>query len=305
MPPKKVQNLRNKIAERTLELGIIPVWDNRGHHYKFPDSPEYRSVTSKLQVVKDEGLRNWYMNRACEYITENLESIDTDNPEAWEAFIKAAKQYPVTVFQTAGDIGTTVHDWREVWIKEWMRTGSQPLVTYPDDPRPEVKASVAGYVKAINDLRAEPVACELSLADRKLKVGGMLDDMWMVPFEEKIPSEWPTTGVKTYDDLVASGYKVKTRWELWLVDLKTSNIGNKNSYYMQVAAYWYMFRKLYPGIKIDKLFILNTSKEIFGDYDMIPLLHPERYFQMAKSAFKLSDDIFELEQLKKPVVASI
>jgi hypothetical protein len=65
-----------------------------------------------------------------------------------------------------------------------------------------------------------------------------------------------------------------------------------------------MFKKLYK-IKIDKVFILHTSKTRFGEYNLIPLKHPQRYFQMAKAAYKLYDDLEELEQLKQPEIAKI
>jgi hypothetical protein len=65
-----------------------------------------------------------------------------------------------------------------------------------------------------------------------------------------------------------------------------------------------MFRKLYK-IKIDRVFILHTSKEIFGKYELIELKHIKRYLQMAKNALKLYDDIQELEQLKRPEIVRI
>lgn len=278
---RTVSSLRAKIKRKTIELGIIPVWDDRGHHYKFPDSEEYESVTSKLQIVKDPGLMNWKMNKACDFILQNLFNQDFTNPEA---LIAAAKQVPTQEFEGAGDIGKAVHAWREIWFENWIRTGNseidpglmstkldQLIENVPWEP---FKAATQGIINAVKDLKAVPLACELSLADRELKVGGMLDDIWWV------------------------------NGETWLIDLKTSNIGNKNSYYMQVAAYWYMFRKLYR-LKVDKLFILHVSKTKFGEYELIELKHPKRYWEMAKSAFKLSDDLAELEELKKPEIIKI
>lgn len=270
---RKVSALRQRIYQRTLALGIIPVYDERGHHYKFPDSTEYRSVTSKLQVIKDEGLMNWKMNRALGHIrkywlpNQPLQQLEIDT------IITDARNVPQQEFQGAGDIGSTVHNWREKWFGPWI---SRFLTVPPpiQDTRPAVLSAIQGIRQAVQDHKVQPLACELALADRTLQVGGMLDDLWFVG------------------------------GQIWLVDLKTSNIGNKNSYYMQVAAYWYMFRKLYK-IKVDRLFILHVSKEVHGKYDLIELKHPNEYWQMAKTAFKLSDDLLYLEELKIPVINKI
>ena len=73
---------------------------------------------------------------------------------------------------------------------------------------------------------------------------------------------------------------------------------------MQVATYWHMFKRLYR-IKIDRVFILHVSKTKYGEYKLIELKNPRRYLQMAKSAYKLYDDIKELEAMKKPEVVEV
>lgn len=295
---KKIQNLRNKIAARTAELNIRPDHDNTGHYYLMGDQ-RYPSVTKKLGLIKDEGLMNWKMNRALEYMENDL---STNHKEEYVSeinileLIQQAKLAPQLEFEGAGDIGSTTHGWREEWFQRWITENwIIPEIPYPtQDPRPEVKAGCEGIKRAIADLKAQPLACELRLADAILQLGGSLDDIWAVPVDSKIPD----------NSLGEGGFKIKRKWEIWLVDLKTSNIGNKNSYYMQVATYWHMFTKLYK-IKIDKLFILHTSKTRFGEYELIPLKHPKRYWQMAKNVYRLYDDMQELEQLKKPEIARI
>ena len=300
----RIANLRAKIKARSNELNIQTAHNSTGHWYRFQDQL-YPSVTKKLSILKDMGLMNWKMNRSLDYVANQIKYDANKNPKYWleietfADFLELAKQVPVKDFESAGDIGTAVHKWREEWMRELIETNisSQNLIKLHgplDDSRPEVIASCAAITKCIEDLKAQPLACELFLADPKLKLGGTLDDLWAVPIDTKVPDS----------SLGEGGYKLKRKWEVWLIDLKTSNIGNKNSYYMQVATYWKMFKTLYK-IKIDKVFILHTSKTKFGEYDLIPLKHPKRYFQMAKAAYKLYDDLEELEELKRPEIAHV
>lgn len=300
MTPKKILKLREKIATRTFELGIIPVFDERGHHYKQGfDGEEYRSITTKLQTVKDPGLMHWYQNRSLEYIQTKLPEGFVMAPGKIIPYIEEAKKAPVNEFQGAGNIGTAVHSTREAWFRNWIETGDSDIlkVEFPNvdnllgSPY-AVNSHIASFEaikRCITNLKAEPLACELPLIDHKVRVGGTGDDIWAVPIETK---------TEHYDPQMGKYIKIKIRWEIWFVDLKTSNIGNKDSYMLQVASYVHMFEKLYK-IKVDKVFILHTDKERFGDYELIPVKEPKRLWEIAKVAFKLSDMLEEVKGIKK------
>lgn len=317
MTPRKIQNLREKIAKRRAELGIIPIFDDRGHHYKFPDSEEYKSVTYKLRNVKDEGLMNWRRDRALEEIERQFQPYYAEPFEEYRmpkihfpAMLEAAREAPVKEFEGAGNIGTATHAWREAWFNYWILTGDSDIANVPRFPNVDSYlankyavnswlASTEAIKRAIFDLKAQPLACELPLADRDTKTGGTGDDIWAVPIEERIPYM-----PDPLDGPLSGGWKIKTKWENWFVDLKTSNIGNKDSYMLQVATYVHMFEKLYK-IKIDKVFILHTSKEKFGQYELIPVKDHKRLWQIAKVAFKLSDMLEEVKEIKKLKGAAI
>lgn len=245
---RRVDNLRKKIKARAQELNIQFESRPNGHWYGF-GKPIYKSVTQKLSIIKDEGLMNWKMNRALEvmedYLLKNTlkpyfvirtENIPTEIIKPGQ-IIEQAKLAPQQEFEGAGDIGKAVHNWREKWFRDWMSDEDLYRTNFPAcaDPRPQVKASCEAIKRCITDLKAEPIACELRLADDKLEIGGTMDDLWAVPKDNK--------------------------WEIYLIDLKTSNQAwGKDSYFFQVVLYWAMFRKLYK-IKIDKIFILHTSKK--------------------------------------------
>lgn len=298
----RIQRLRDKIKARTKELGIEPDHDDTGHWYKF-NGVRYPSVTGKLAIIKDEGLMNWKMNRALEYVLKNYQDL---RPETIEKHIQDAKLAPVQEFTEAGDIGTAVHAWREGWFNTWIDrelTDDMEFEHSPEDIRPEVISACAAIVKCIKTLRAQPLACELYLADEKLGIGGTMDDLWAVPVNKTVIYP-PATDENDRKGIYGNPNTLRGGWETWLIDLKTSNIGTKNSYYMQTALYWHLFKKLYK-IKVDKVFILHVSKKIHGEYKLIEVKHPKRYLAMAKNVIKLHDDLEEIKELKKPEITKI
>lgn len=241
---------------------------------------------------------NWKMNRALEYVKSNWMWDKRPTIEAeLDDIITQAKLAPQQEFEGAGDIGKTVHKWREEWMQAWF-TGNPQLLPPINDDRPEVTASCKAIENCITKLQAQPLAVELYLADDELKLGGTLDDIWAVPVDTK--EQFTNPG-----NPLDGGYNIKRKWEVWLIDLKTSNQAwGKDTYFFQVALYWAIFKKLYK-IKIDKLYILHTSKTHFGEYELIPLLYPKRYLQMAKNVLRLYDDLQELKKIKRPEIAKI
>jgi hypothetical protein len=245
---------------------------------------------------------NWKMNRAVDFFSDFLKKLTAEGFATLNIgeLAEQSKEAPVKEFEGAGNIGTAVHSWREAWFNYWILTGDNNIANVPQLPNVDKLlgsrfainswlASTEAIKRCIADLQAQPLACELPLADRQTETGGMGDDIWAVPIFQKEATGTPEMG---------QGYKVKVKWEYWFVDLKTSNIGNKDSYMLQVATYVHMFEKLYK-IKIHKVFILHTSKERFGDYELIPVKEPKRLWQIAKVAFKLSDMLSEVKEIKK------
>lgn len=269
----KIQRLRNKIQTRTVELNIGFESRPDGHWYGF-GKPIWPGVTTKLQILKDQGLANWKMKRALEYVNERIVQNVQYSESDISQIIQGAKLAPQQEFEGAGDIGTAVHAWRELWMRNWIMAGKDISTPPIKDIRPAVKSAAWGFYNCLRAIKAEPLACELWLADEKLQLGGTLDDLWRVNNQN------------------------------YLIDLKTSNIGNKNSYYLQVATYWKMFRRLYR-IKIDKIFILHVSKTHHGEYKLIELKDIEKYYKMAEHTFKLYDDLQKLKELKKPDIIKI
>src|SRR3990167_6243518 len=79
-----------------------------------------------------------------------------------------------------------------------------------------------------------PIATELYVYSDKYNIAGTLDDVGMMPDKNG-------------------------KMQLVLMDLKTSN-QFKDSYFLQVTLYWYMFKKL-TGLIPKRNFILKLNKE--------------------------------------------
>lgn len=279
---QRVAKLRSYIKEREAELNIQPDHDESGHYYKDSSSPRYPSVTAKLQILKDPALANWKMNRALWYVENELakwqlNSITTELDIT--AIIEGAKELPTTEFTNAGNIGSQVHAWREEKFKYIIEHGVPVATAMFGTPfsssDPAVIAGCRGIQAFIQDTGYIPLACELALVDHELKLGGMVDDIGILPGK---------------------------RNRLVVIDLKTSNIGDKTSYYYQVALYFYMFWKLYK-IKPQGAYILHVSKEN-GGFKLIELPDIPQLIREAKYILKVNDaiDRVNASKVKEPIV---
>src|SRR3990167_8098709 len=95
---------------------VVPKHDERGHWYEVPSLARVLpSVTTCLQVVKDDSIRNWRLNRAVDYVFAN-HSLFT--PENIMEHLESMKRVSVDLLEDAGDIGTAIHSLREQFFKK-------------------------------------------------------------------------------------------------------------------------------------------------------------------------------------------
>lgn len=294
---RQIAKLRAKIKARTAELNIKPLHDEKGHWYEY-QGQKYPSVTNRIGILKDPSLMNWKMNRALEVVdaaltaykieaddpteTEEefkvrearLESIVKGNPifhlGEIEQIIQDAKLAPQLEFEGAGDVGSQVHRWREAMFTEMINGKNHDEINIPVMDSLPVVSAIRAIDKFLKESGYIPLACELYLADHFLKLGGTLDDIGLI------------------------------KGNLVLIDLKTSNIAEKDSYYAQVCLYLHMFRKLYK-MRPKGVYILHVSKEN-GFYDLIPLherVDINKTIRWAKKVVEVSQGLDELREAKK------
>lgn len=310
--------IRARIAEVLPEGKVIPRHNQFGHFYEVRDAhqvgepledslgnpnilgPVYPSVTGKLQILKDEGISDYKMNRALDYLFANFSKLTEDN---LMEHIDAASKVSGGILMDAGDIGTRCHDYREAVFRSWIETGVRPEDFTTFIPPEDVDVRATSAMRALQKFCIKegyvPVACELLMYSHKLKTAGTLDDIGLM---EKViregradcPHPGQLTTAKGVIRCVACDRK--TELKLVLMDLKTSN-QFKNHYFFQVALYYWMFVQL-TGIRPEICFILKVSKED-GTYKIEDLKKPARIATYALHLLKTDEGVEFIKGLRK------
>lgn len=268
------KTLRQEILSKLPEGTVKAEHTERHHFYRIvPKDVVYPSVTGKLQLIKDEGLMNYKMNRAIEYIAANRGRMAKDEGEAMAVFDEASKESE-RLLKDAGDIGTLIHDAREAYFKAWIETGVRP-----PDARAFIPAGcvdrravsgMRGIEKFCTEWKYEPVVSELYVYSERWQTAGALDDIGLID-----------TGAGK---------------EIVLLDLKTSN-RFKSTYFFQISMYFHMFETL-TGITPQRVLILKSSKEN-GGYQIEELTHLPKLVEYVEHMLKMNEAIDFIEGLRK------
>ena len=104
------------------------------------------------------------------------------------------------------------------------------------------------------------------------------------------------------NEIRCSRCNYKAKKTLALIDLKSSN-QMKEHYFLQVAMYYEMFRKL-TGIKIDRFHILKVSKTD-GTYFLQEIRDMGMVIECAKHELKLSDGMDKIREMMKKTAFKI
>lgn len=270
--------IKKKISVAIPEGRVVTAHTERGHFYKIvdndhPDGITYPSVTGKLQVLKDEGLINYKMNRVIDFVFANWKQFTDENIMK---FLDDASNVPADILKDAGDIGTIIHDAREAFFKEWIRRDQHPVVEVkeflpPDCVDIRAISALRALDKFIKDYDYVPIVTELLVYDHKLKVGGMLDDLGLMTDEQ---------GNRKFV----------------LMDIKSSN-QFKDHYFFQVALYYYMFYRL-TELRPQRCFILKLSKTD-GTYKIEDLYRPSTLASYARSMVRTNNGLDYIRSLRK------
>lgn len=301
-----IADIRKKINEAIPEGRVVTDHDEKGHFYIIDDispSPRYPSVTAKLQILKDESLINYKMNRAVEYVFRHWKKFTDDNILE---HIDRAERVATEILFDAGDIGTDIHDYREAYFKDWIKTGRRPedILSYIPSEKEDIRAKSAlrALDKFITQHRYTPIVSELYVYSHKLKTAGTLDDLGLM--------YWPVRN--RYGDrnclhpnsiISVDGKKMRCMEcefkgirRFVLMDVKTSN-QLKDHFFFQVALYYWMFKEL-TGLRPEIAFILKLSKED-GQYKMENLRQPSKLASYARSMVRTKNGIEFIREIRK------
>ncbi len=297
--------LRERILAALPEGFVVAEHNENGHFYRVNDDKEgrplYPSVTGKLQLLKDEGIQNFKMNRALEYVFANFSKF---TPENIMEHLEAAERMPADIFQDAGDIGTTIHDIRERIFSAWIETGVRPadFQSFIREEERDVRATsaIAALEKFCIERHYLPVVTELKVYSHEWKTGGTLDDLGLMRVEQRkgAPdcdhSEMVISPKQNVDWCMKCDGK--WRWTFVLLDLKSSN-RFKDHYFFQVGMYYAMLKKI-TGVKPERAFILKVSKED-RTYKLEDLKKPARIARYVTSILKLNEGVELIKELRK------
>lgn len=298
-----------EVIRKALPPGkVVPRHTDKKHFYQVIEvplddkqNPIYPSVTGKLQIIKDEGLINYKMNRALDYIFANFGQINGDN---LMEHLDIASRVSEGILLDAGDVGTRIHDIRESIFKTWMDTGNKPsdFLSFipPHDVDVRVTSAIRALQKFVEDRDYIPLACELLVYSHDLKVAGTLDDLGLV---RTILSKGSITCkhedlflcTKGKKSCLKCGYQLSEH-RFALMDIKTSN-QFKDHYFFQVALYAWMFYKL-TGLKPETCFITKLSKED-GSYKIEDLKKPYTLAAYARYMLKTNEGIEFIKSLRQ------
>lgn len=271
---RKVRKLRERIRARTKELNILPDHDENSHYY-ISDGMRYPSVSKRLELLKDASLANWKVNRVVDQILREygtLRAICADGDAiVLQEFLERCKLAPQIEFKNAGSIGTQIHNWREQRFTAIINNHTETQL--PTNTLPEIVSGCRAVNKFLQETHYIPLATEIPLIDHEIETGGSGDDIGIL------------------------------NGEVTFLDLKSSNIGNKNSYFYQVALYVYMFEKLYK-IKTTSHKILHVSKTD-GTYNIINIPDIRKRIKEAKQIVKVDQFLDKLKEEKKPKLITI
>lgn len=260
---------------------LFPIINGNDSIVGYSNGDFYPSVTKKLEVIPHPGLLKWHVNKVVNDIQLHWMPDQSYNEDEIEKILADAKQVPINEFEGAGTLGSQVHNMRADYFTEWIRTGVRPVgisVSSTTDLR--VVSCWRALQKFLDDTGYIPVRTEMLVYDDKLKLGGTLDDIGIIP---------EVVNGKQFNNLV-------------LMDLKTSN-QLKNSYHYQVALYYHMASKLFR-MRPKQAFILKLSKED-GTYEIEYLKDIPQLIKEAKLLLKVGDSLDRVTEARKKDIITI
>lgn len=221
-PKKEIVMLYND----TVRLEFSP----SGHRYKiFVKGVEQygtKGVTTVIGIIDKPGLLQWASNMANETWVQGLKGQVPD-----EVLIaRLSKEAPVAWRvrrDSAGTLGTLIHEWIETYIKAKI-AGTE----VPDSPiNPIIQNSILKFLKWERENVYKFLASEIKLYSLKHNITGTSDFLYL--------SKLGKTG---------------------LGDIKTSNDIYK-TFFVQISGYKYMIEEEDPRVKIDEMTIVRVGKD--------------------------------------------
>lgn len=257
------ENIKKKIPQDYLKLRTV---QGGGHIYHAPvHGVDLLSVTTKLKVISNPFFDSWRMNKALEYISDNI-----DKKLSVEKLIEEARQHPQKLFEGAAAFGSKVHDLADEYFSYWIENDKPMkniLDLIPKEKDYRVWSALRSLEKWVQDNNYEPLGSELQVWSIKHQIAGTLDNIGLVDKKHFV-----------------------------MIDLKTSN-AFQDTYWFQVVSYGKMFEELtsqriydYHILKLDKSQGIPQTEQI-EDVDKL--------FEEVLNIFSCYDAVHRVNKARK------
>lgn len=205
-----------KLYKGTVEL----VFDSAKHRYTV-EGKVVDGVTSVLRVIDKPALLYWGVNKAAEYIQNNLPVGKPIDEIEKQKLINGCKSAHRQAKEDAGDLGTILHDLIEKYAKG---------LPYKEPINDILKRSFNSFREWVADRKIIFKSSERKIYSRKYGYAGTLDL------------------TANYGD------------ENVIIDIKTSS-GIWPEQWLQLAAYRQALREEFPKLKISRAAIVRCGKD--------------------------------------------
>ncbi len=281
MKTYEATQLRAELARAFPQGSVEPAHTGRGHFYRVPGKESSAPSVTTIQSIESKGyLKQWAVNKAVEYIDNNIARLCSGDLDILEEARKAHERE----LDFAGSVGTTAHDAAEKYAKHWIETGEKKESAtefLAEGSLPEEVAGTRSFDKFIKEHDLIPIASEVRVWYAKGKdiYAGTVDAIYLLGEVYK-DREGSTSCSHDYEPqkgnkhwCVNCGRTIV--WKLVEVDYKTSNtVAGKNSYAEQVEAYARAIEQK-TGWKFDDLWILQLNKQR-ARYDLFKVNNRKR-----------------------------
>jgi len=209
----------NKQESSVLYGGKVHLDFDPVKHRYYINGKVASGVTTALSIIDKSYLKHWAVNKAVEYVKENLEpGVALDELEI-QKLLKGAKDAHTNFTGAAADMGTYIHNWIEDFV----------LGKNPDLPtNPRLKDVIHEFLQWWKTKDIEVLKAERMLCSPKYMLAGT-------------------------PDLIC-----KVDGKLTIMDWKTGS-GIYPEQFLQLAAYALMLEEEYPEQKVEQLYIVNAS----------------------------------------------
>lgn len=307
-----IYTLRQEIETAIPPSSIVPRHDTEGHKYEvtfLPGSPVFGSATTKGGILDKSYLKAWAVRKAIEHVRDNWVRAQTET----EFVLDEAENMHKDILQDAGGVGHRTHEIIEMYLNDWIINRQQPptILDYCGAEDIRVISGVRAAERFCRERHILPIYSELLVASKKYEVAGTLDFLAFEGKELNSPvgkdscqhDFWATSNGKKHE-CIKCGLKIK--YQLVLVDWKSSNSIDHSEYMMQTSVYRQCLTEL-TGLKPKNIIIVQLNKTN-GDYNFLEVGDAKRkkafdaFHHLSKTYDWLNSSDSEFDKNQKKVL---